>query len=251
MRRRRSLLVRMALRCYPERWRDQHSDEAAAVAEDLITGGDHAGSVATSYLAGAARARWRGPSSRLSDGSLHIRSPRGFVYFCAMAQLVAGGGFLLVAASMYHQSRLAQGLVILTGLGLLGIVAALVNTGAHVLRCRWQDSVSLPDRVALVAATIGCLGLALAGGFVAAGASAEFYLLRPEKRGLSVTSPPGPTCFREPMRARSSSHRPRVPPWHPPLMLAERGRGRPMRTRISQAVVSSGDRPVGGPVPRG
>ncbi len=53
-------LVGTALRCYPARWRRRHSDEAADLAALLISDGTPAGSIALSYLAGAAR-EWLTP----------------------------------------------------------------------------------------------------------------------------------------------------------------------------------------------
>jgi hypothetical protein len=53
-------LVEAALRCYPARWRRRHGDEAAELAVLLITDGTPAGSIACSYLAGAAR-EWLTP----------------------------------------------------------------------------------------------------------------------------------------------------------------------------------------------
>jgi len=53
-------LVEAVLRCYPARWRRRHGDEAAELAALLIRDGIPAGSVAWSYLAGAARA-WLTP----------------------------------------------------------------------------------------------------------------------------------------------------------------------------------------------
>jgi hypothetical protein len=53
-------LVETALRCYPARWRLRHGDEAAEVAVLLIRDGTPAGSIAWSYLAGAAR-EWLTP----------------------------------------------------------------------------------------------------------------------------------------------------------------------------------------------
>ncbi len=50
-------LVESALRCYPQRWRSRHGDEAAEIASLLIKDGTPARSVAWSYLLGAARAR--------------------------------------------------------------------------------------------------------------------------------------------------------------------------------------------------
>ena len=53
-------LVETVLRCYPARWRRRHGDEAAELAALLIRDGTPAGSVAWSYLAGAAR-EWLTP----------------------------------------------------------------------------------------------------------------------------------------------------------------------------------------------
>lgn len=48
-------LAEVVLRCYPARWRRRHGEEAAELAVLLIRDGTPAGSVAWSYLAGAAR----------------------------------------------------------------------------------------------------------------------------------------------------------------------------------------------------
>ncbi len=53
-------LVEIALCCYPARWRRRHGDEAAELAALLIGDGTPAGSIAWSYLVGAARA-WLTP----------------------------------------------------------------------------------------------------------------------------------------------------------------------------------------------
>jgi hypothetical protein len=59
-------LVESALRCYPQRWRSRHGDEAAEIASLLIRDGTPAHSVAWSYLLGAARTRLvTGPRRRL------------------------------------------------------------------------------------------------------------------------------------------------------------------------------------------
>ena len=59
--RRTARTVQTALRCYPARWRRRHGDEAAELAALLIRDGTPAGSIAWSYLAGAAR-EWLTPS---------------------------------------------------------------------------------------------------------------------------------------------------------------------------------------------
>jgi hypothetical protein len=53
-------LVEAVLRCYPARWRRRHGEEAAELAALLIRDGTPAGSIAWSYLAGAAR-EWLTP----------------------------------------------------------------------------------------------------------------------------------------------------------------------------------------------
>ena len=60
-------LVETTLRCYPARWRRRHGEEAAELAALLVRDGTPAGSIAWSYLAGAAR-EWLTPhpSRRLS-----------------------------------------------------------------------------------------------------------------------------------------------------------------------------------------
>ena len=60
-------LVETVLRCYPARWRRRHGQEAAELAALLIRDGTQAGSIAWSYLAGAARERLTPrPDRRLS-----------------------------------------------------------------------------------------------------------------------------------------------------------------------------------------
>jgi len=63
-------LVERALRCYPARWRRRHGDEAAELAALLIRDGGSAGSIALSFLAGAAR-EWLTPrpGQRLSTAT--------------------------------------------------------------------------------------------------------------------------------------------------------------------------------------
>jgi hypothetical protein len=59
-------LVNSALRCYPQRWRSRHGEEAAEIATLLIQDGTPAWSIAWSYLIGAAKARLvTGPRRRL------------------------------------------------------------------------------------------------------------------------------------------------------------------------------------------
>jgi hypothetical protein len=48
-------LIEIVLRCYPARWRQRHGDEAGELAALLVRDGTPAGSIALSYLAGAAR----------------------------------------------------------------------------------------------------------------------------------------------------------------------------------------------------
>jgi hypothetical protein len=58
-------LVRNALRCYPERWRSRHGQEAAELAMLLMRDGTPARSIAWSYFKGAARTRLVQPRRRL------------------------------------------------------------------------------------------------------------------------------------------------------------------------------------------
>jgi hypothetical protein len=58
-------LVRTALRCYPERWRSRHGEEAAELAGLLMRDGTAAQSIAWSYFKGAARTRLVQPRRRL------------------------------------------------------------------------------------------------------------------------------------------------------------------------------------------
>lgn len=51
----RTRLIEVALRCYPRRWRDHHGDEAAELAELLVSDGVPVLFVVGSYLKGAAR----------------------------------------------------------------------------------------------------------------------------------------------------------------------------------------------------
>jgi hypothetical protein len=55
-------LIEIVLRCYPARWRRRHGDEAGELAVLLVRDGTPAGSIALSYLAGAAR-EWLTPRS--------------------------------------------------------------------------------------------------------------------------------------------------------------------------------------------
>jgi len=50
-------LVQAALRCYPERWRSRHGEEAAELARLLMRDGTAAHSIAWSYVKGAASTR--------------------------------------------------------------------------------------------------------------------------------------------------------------------------------------------------
>ena len=89
--RRTSRTVQTALRCYPARWRRRHGDEAAELAALLIRDGTPAGSIAWSYLAGAAR-EWLTPSPgrRLSAAACAL--------LVAACSLGASAGLLASAA---------------------------------------------------------------------------------------------------------------------------------------------------------
>jgi hypothetical protein len=73
-------LVGTVLRCYPARWRRRHGDEAAELAALLIRDGTPVGSVAWSYLAGAARERLTPrPGRRLSAAACALLVAAGSV----------------------------------------------------------------------------------------------------------------------------------------------------------------------------
>ena len=78
-------LVDRALRCYPDRWRRRHGDEAAELAALLIRDGASAGSIALSYLAGAAR-EWLTPrpGQRLSTAACAL-----LIAVCSLSVSVA------------------------------------------------------------------------------------------------------------------------------------------------------------------
>ena len=59
-----SRLVQTALRCYPERWRNRHGEEAAELARLLIRDGTPARSIAWSYIKGAVSTRLVPPPRR-------------------------------------------------------------------------------------------------------------------------------------------------------------------------------------------
>ena len=78
-------LVGRALRCYPDRWRRRHGDEAAELAALLIRDGASAGSIALSYLAGAVR-EWLTPrpGQRLSTAACAL-----LIAVCSLSVSVA------------------------------------------------------------------------------------------------------------------------------------------------------------------
>ena len=80
-------LVEAVLRCYPARWRQRHGDEAGELAALLIGDGTPVGSIAWSYLAGAAR-EWLTPrpGRRLSTVTRAL--------LVAVCSLVVTGGLL-------------------------------------------------------------------------------------------------------------------------------------------------------------
>ena len=91
-------LVQASLRCYPARWRRRHGEEAAELASLLIRDGRPAGSVAWSYLAGAAR-EWLTPRP-----SRRVRALAGALLAAACllgvsAGLLASAGPARAAAS--------------------------------------------------------------------------------------------------------------------------------------------------------
>ena len=73
-------LIQAVLRCYPARWRRRHGEEAAELAALLIRDGTPAGSIAWSYLVGAAR-EWLTPrpGRRLSTAACALLVAAGSV----------------------------------------------------------------------------------------------------------------------------------------------------------------------------
>jgi hypothetical protein len=65
-----SRLVRTALRCYPERWRNRHGQEAAELARLLIRDGTPARVIAWSYFKGAASTRLVPPPRRRAGAAV-------------------------------------------------------------------------------------------------------------------------------------------------------------------------------------
>ena len=65
-----SRLVQTALRCYPERWRNRHGEEAAELAGLLIRDGTPARSIAWSYFKGAASTRLVPPPRRRAGAAV-------------------------------------------------------------------------------------------------------------------------------------------------------------------------------------
>ena len=96
-------LVETVLRCYPARWRRRHGDEAAELAALLIKDGTPAGSIAWSYLAGAAR-EWLTPrpGQRLSTVACAL-----LVAACALG---VSGGLLASAAPARAATSQVRGL---------------------------------------------------------------------------------------------------------------------------------------------
>lgn len=84
-------LIETVLRCYPARWRHRHGNEAAELAALLIRDGTPAGSVAWSYLAGAAR-EWLTPRPGRPLSTV------GCALLVAACSLGVSGGLLASAA---------------------------------------------------------------------------------------------------------------------------------------------------------
>ncbi len=125
-------LVETALRCYPARWRRRHGEEAAELAALLIKDGTPAGSIARSYLAGAAR-EWLTPrpGRRLSTVACAL--------LVAACSLGISAGLLAPAAP----ARAASARAAPTRAGSTGQVRA----SAH---CRPGPPVPVPGVVAAV-----------------------------------------------------------------------------------------------------
>jgi hypothetical protein len=95
------LVVERALRCYPARWRRRHGDDAAELAALLISDGAWTGSIALSYLLGAAR-EWLTPlpGQRLSTAACALLI--GVSCLAASAVLVAAPARAALTPARVH-----------------------------------------------------------------------------------------------------------------------------------------------------
>jgi hypothetical protein len=107
-------LVETVLRCYPARWRRRHGDEAAELAALLIRDGTPAGSIAWSYLAGAAR-EWLTPrlGRRLSTMACALLVAAGSLG--VSAGLLASAAPARAASTGVTSGRAASGRAASTG----------------------------------------------------------------------------------------------------------------------------------------
>jgi len=103
-------LVESALRCYPQRWRSHHGDEAAEIAILLIRDGTPARSIAWSYLMGAARTRLAiRPRRRLGAAAAALLLAAGSLGVpLALLSSTAPANAASVAHSRTAHSRLAH-----------------------------------------------------------------------------------------------------------------------------------------------
>jgi hypothetical protein len=127
-------LLEIVLRCYPAGWRRRHGDEAAELAALLIRDGTPAGSIAWSYLAGAAR-EWLTPRGgrRLGTAACAL-----LVAACSLG-LSAG---LLASAGPARAASTRQG-------------SAAPAGAASTSRARMQCQPGTPARVPGVIAAVG------------------------------------------------------------------------------------------------
>jgi len=97
-------LVEVTLRCYPARWRRRHGEEAAELAVLLIRDGTPAGSVARSYLAGAAR-EWLTPRPGRRATAVACALLVVICSLCVSAELLASAGPARAASTSQAQGR--------------------------------------------------------------------------------------------------------------------------------------------------
>jgi len=128
-------LLEIVLRCYPAGWRRRHGDEAAELAALLIRDGTPAGSIAWSYLAGAAR-EWLTPRGgrRLGTAACAL-----LVAACSLG-LSAG---LLASAGPARAAITSQ-----------GSAAPAASAKASTSRARTQCRPGTPARVPGVIAAV-------------------------------------------------------------------------------------------------
>jgi hypothetical protein len=122
-------VIKTVLRCYPARWRRRHGTEAAELAALLIGDGTPAGSIAVSYLAGAAR-EWLTPRP-----SRRLRA-------VACGLLIAAGA-LGASAGVLGATVPARAAAINTGTTTTGLGTAPCQPGPDIIAALGRPQVTI------------------------------------------------------------------------------------------------------------